>query len=1393
MDHILSTYRLQLNKDFTFKELDSILYYLKELGVNTIYASPVFKAVAGSNHGYDVLDPTVVNPEIGSYEAFIDLLKKIQADGMYWLQDIVPNHMGFFPENPWIFDILEKGRRSNYVAYFDINFDQGQLMLPFLGAPLHDVIQNNELKCGYKEGRLVLQYFDATWPVNARTYELVLQQFKEDSTALQQLKLGFESLHNVMDPKVFHGQWHEIMISFQGLMKAKNFEALLNAAISNINLDHTLLQQIAEQQSYRLCHWQEADGNINFRRFFTVNSLICLNMQHPEVFDQHHHFILSMVKDGWIQGLRIDHIDGLLNPRQYLEKLRSVSDNLFITVEKILEPGENLPVDWPVQGTTGYDFLGLVNNLQTKSSSEEKFTRYYNTLANEVKSLPQQVRDKKAMILYHHMGGELENLYQLFMTSGLVHEQDFAQMRTEDIKTAIAEFLIHCPVYRYYGNHYPLQENELQEVQKIFVQLKTSRPDLSRAADLLENVMLFARNVEEEQYRNKAIYFYQRCMQFTGPLMAKGVEDTLMYTFNRFIGHNEVGDAPDAFGITVDEFHHAMQQRQELWPLAMNTTATHDTKRGEDVRARLNVLSQLPEQWFSMVEEWRIMNADLKTDGAPEINDEYFIYQTLAGTWPFEPFEIEHYKERLVAYFVKAFRESKQMTTWTKPEEKYEAAVGKFVDALLNESNSFYHSITAFVKQVSDHGIINSLTQTILTATCPGIPDTYQGTELWDLSMVDPDNRRPVDYECRKKMLREIRNEENEVNFPERLWNERQSGKIKLFVKQLLLHLRQSEKNIFLRGEYIPVQVEGKYKSHIICFARKFREQVVLITLPLFTADFKNEKMDWEDTRILIPFQKAAGWQELAGRKDLFPENEITINQLFQQFPFSILKGTAVESERAAGLLLHISSLPGNFGCGDLGPAAYAFAGKLADAGIKYWQILPLNPTEEGQGFSPYSATSAFAGNELFISPELLQQQGLLTTEDLSGHLIPSEDHADFIKAKHGKQAMLKKAFARFKKQGASSMQTSFQSFIRNERKWLNDFSIYALLKQLNEGKPWYKWDAQMMQRDVHALKQLQQKHSEAIEYIHWVQFMFDQQWTSLKNHCNASGIRIMGDLPFYVSYDSADVWANQELFLLDENGKSLAVAGVPPDAFSADGQLWGMPVYNWEQHAQTNYGWWTQRLKKNHDHFDLIRLDHFRAFEAYWEVPAGDHTAKNGKWIKGPGKTFFEAIIKNLGALPFVAEDLGEITPEVYALRDAFGFPGMKVLQFAFGENFSHSEHIPHLHEKNFLVYTGTHDNNTTRGWYRTEADIATKERISKYAGKEINEENVAAYMMRLALASVAAIAIIPVQDVLALDESARMNIPASSFNNWSWRLKEGTMNHLPEQLKEWVRMYSR
>lgn len=1447
MHNPVATYRIQFHKDFTFTDVEPVIPYLDKLGVRTVYASPIFEATPGSTHGYDSVNPHRVNPEIGTETQLRAISHQLTERGMGWLQDIVPNHMAFDPANAWLMDVLEKGQLSRYALFFDILWTSpvhnGRLMVPFLGSSLADVIGKREVSVEYQAQKFVLAYFDTLYPLHPGSYATVLRAGAGGlPEGIEKLLIRLTDIQKLTDIKAYALLVAGFQAELAALLETAPARAYLESCLIAVNRNTGLLQQLADEQVYELCSHEETDQRINYRRFFTVNGLICLNAQEPAVFDHFHEWIKTLLDARVFQGVRIDHIDGLYDPSRYLDQLRELAGSeTYIVVEKILQSDEALPQNWPIQGETGYSYLSMVNNLFTNNGSGPIFTRFYNELLGEKMSIRMELLDKKGYILDEHMGGELTNLYHLFVDLNLADAETLAVLTPETLKAGIAEFLIQCPVYRYYGNLLPLSEEEAIALRVIFSRIRRGKPDLTPVADLLETIFLVKPQTGDVDYNDRALRFYQRCMQFTGPLMAKGFEDTLMYTYHRFIGHGEVGDSPEFFGMTTATFHQKMIDRQANWPLALNATSTHDTKRGEDVRSRLNVLTDLADEWIAEVKVWQQLNqtgnvtsmetasgvatsggdtvgADISgraTDAmevlsgeapdvaTPDANDEYFIYQTLVGAYPMPGQDEDDFPNRLAEYLQKALREAKRYSTWNNPDVDYEAATQQFAARLLDQKQPFWARFQAFHRQVADFGIVNSLAQVVLKCTCPGLPDIYQGCEGWDLSLVDPDNRRPIDYGQRQQWLDELiaRKDDTKALWPA-LWQHRYDARIKLWLTHTLLNERAGDPDLFADGDYVPLTVEGTHKQHVFAFARRLNRRWCVVAVPLGLARLCRTQQtdvsapDWADTRIMLPADAPTTWEHRLTGTNGSVENDgsIPVGTIFGAIPLAVLTMEKPDSARNAGILMHITSLPTDFGVGDFGPSARAFADFLGRSRQTYWQLLPLNPVESGQGHSPYSSNSSMAGSPLLLSPELLMQQGLVTAGDVEEAKLDSTDQVDFKAVSQVKNFLFDKAYERFRSVASTTQQQHLEQFCQREAYWLDDFSVFVVLKEQHGGAAWFQWPDDYKLRQSDALKTFTEQHAEAIDKVKWLQFMFAEQWQALKLYCNRRGIRLFGDLPFYLSYDSADVWAHTDIFSVDQDGNMLGVAGVPPDYFNADGQLWGMPVFRWEVLKKQEYAWWIQRLRKNMELYDLLRLDHFRAFADYWEVPASEKTAVNGVWKPGPGADFFRAVQREFPDMPFVAEDLGEITEAVYDLRDEFELPGMKVVQFGFGDSMPHTVNVPHNHTVNAIAYTGTHDNNTSRGWYRQDPDHADSNRLAQYIGRAVSENDVHLVLGRLVYGSVAKTAILPVQDVLGLDETARMNTPAAPGNHWGWRLLPGQLTPAIEaQLRKWADMYNR
>jgi malto-oligosyltrehalose synthase/4-alpha-glucanotransferase len=1330
----VSTYRIQFNKNFTFTDAENIIPYLQSLNIKTIYASPVFRAVPDSMHGYDVTSPLEINPEIGTIDQLKNLITRLKSRGIGWVQDIVPNHMAYHFENDWLRDVMLNGVNSEFYSYFDL--EEGEkIMAPFLGKSLSDEIGNGNLQIDSYNGQPLLKYYSNLFPINIKSAEL---------RSLEEVASG-----------------HKTDFYLQA------------AQLDKLNDNPDGLSQILEEQNYRLCEWRETDHKINYRRFFTINGLICLNIHDENVFRHYHQLIIQLVRENLFDGLRVDHIDGLFDPASYLKRLKSaVNKNTYITVEKILQPNEELP-EWNIEGNTGYDFLSIVNNLFTFKSTEKKFLDYYSSIDSD--SDPSRIaKEKKRAILYQHMNGELDNLVRLF--------QQYSDTAPAGMRKAIGELLVAMPVYRFYDNQLPLDDATKSAFASIFTDLKKEFPDLITSYDLLEKLI-------DEKENQSALKFFMRCVQFSGPLMAKGIEDTFMYTYAKFIAHNEVGDSPVSFGIDVESFHEKMQNRSLNSPLSLNATQTHDTKRGEDSRARLNVLSEIPDHWFQKVDEWRNMNGKMKSENCPSDAEEYFLYQSIVGSFPL--MIDATYENRLKEYMIKVLREAKINSGWSDPNAEYESNFSGFIDRLFSPHHSFTSSLIAFLGEINDYGIINSLAQLTLKITCPGTPDFYQGTDLFDLSFVDPDNRRPVDYDIRKKYSEKYIRRTDRIQLLNELWNKRNTGEIKQWLTTILLDERARFENLFAEGEYIPLKITGKYAKNIVAFARVFNKKhfITIVPIHLLSVIGNNETViDWEDTEIHLPLK--AKWKNSIDHRE-YSDYTMTAAELFHDFPVACLAQQET-SGRSSGILLHISSLPSPFASGDFGDDAYRFVDFLHRNNQSYWQVLPFNPTHAESMFSPYSSSSSYAGNITFISPSKLMQDGFIDSSGISP-AREGDGTSDFENAKSIRKNLLEKAFDHFITNNHHLL-NEYKTFIEQNKNWLDDYALFRILKELNKNKSWSEWPADQKFRNKKSLDEIRFNNRTNYDYYCFQQFIFFCQWFALKSYANHKGISIVGDMPFYVNYDSADVWSHPGIFSLDDDLHIQNIAGVPPDYFSSTGQLWGMPTFNWKKLAENNYDWWIKRIGFNLHLFDVLRIDHFRAFDEYWEVPSGHKTAIHGKWIKGPGKKFFEILNSKIRNPGLIAEDLGDRMESVYKLRDEVNLPGMKVLTFAFGKNISSSVDAPHNYNTNFFVYTGTHDNNTIRGWYENEIDEKDRERIELYLGHDVDADSINEELIRVAFASVAKTVIIPMQDLLGLDESARMNTPGQTKNNWMWRMQWHQIDSEKEKmLKRLTDLYNR
>ncbi|HSI69234.1 MAG TPA: malto-oligosyltrehalose synthase, partial [Gillisia sp.] len=598
-----TTYRLQLSPQYTFKDLQKQLDYLQKLGISTIYSAPFFQAREGSTHGYDVIDPFTLNREIGTLQELTEIGKILREKDMTWLQDIVPNHMAFDGSNVWLKDIFELGPESPYYNFFDINWnykDKGKVMAPFLGKNLKETLEEGELKLNFNAEGFSLAYYETIYPISKRSYSFILSEIdSKDSRKFEEITEE-------------HQEWHDIKVALlREVERNKEFKQKIEGAVQNINSSREKMKELVELQYYLPAHWKETEKEINYRRFFTINDLICLNMEKEEVFKTYHLYIKELIDAGIIQGLRIDHVDGLFDPKSYLEQLRSlVGKDFYLIVEKILEAGEKLPGDWPVEGTSGYDFLATVNHLFTSKKNDRLFSEAYKEISPKYADYEALVYQKKLFILKERMGGELNNLWDLLNEYKLLPVD--GNSSKEEWKDILSVFLAGFPVYRIYPDKFPLSVEQEEIVEKAYKHALEHKVEYREGLEYFRDLFLGTARKDQDQM----LYFLKRCQQFTGPLAAKGVEDTSFYIYNRLVSHNEVGDSPENFGITIDQFHKNMLARRSQFPFALNATATHDTKRGEDARMRLNVISEIPQEWFQKVKEWKELNAEILKDKA---------------------------------------------------------------------------------------------------------------------------------------------------------------------------------------------------------------------------------------------------------------------------------------------------------------------------------------------------------------------------------------------------------------------------------------------------------------------------------------------------------------------------------------------------------------------------------------------------------------------------------------------------------------------------------------------------------------------------------------------------------------------------------------------------------
>ena len=945
----LSVYRFQFNKDFTFKDAQAVVPYLKELGISHCYASPLLRARQGSMHGYDIINHSELNPEIGTLNEFYEFVDTLHHHDMGLILDIVPNHMGVGKENFWWIDVLENGQASVYASFFDINWEpikkelQGKVLVPVLGDHYGNILESGQFKFHFDKetGKLRLNYWDHEFPINPSSYP----SFMEHRIEVLESRLGgnspefheYQSIITVLKkiPGINETSAEKIAernrekdIAHRRLavlcIKSPAIEGFINENIidfqgtPNDPISCNRLHSLLEQQAYRLSYWRVSIDVINYRRFFDVNDLIGIRTENPLVFSSTHSLILDLIEQEKIDGLRIDHPDGLSNPCEYFKDLQIAtgkrlginfdsseekllgSDQLpiFVVIEKILAPFEKIPKNWAVSGTVGYEFLNEVCNLFVDSKNDKKFTRIYQRFIGKAQDFNELVIECKKLIMKTSLTGELTTLSTLLnrISEKYYSTRDYT---LNSFRDALSEVIACFPVYRTYISEDHKGDKAIDYIKwAIGMAKKRAMYTDPSIFDFMEKVLL----AEWEEDKDSAEYaeilnFAKKFQQYTAPLMAKGMEDTSFYRYNKLISLNEVGGEPSKFGVSTQEFHNDNIARLERMPQSFLTTSTHDTKRSEDVRARICVLSEIPEKWQEKLNKFSRLNKSRKSNIdnvlSPDRNDEYLFYQTLIGIWD-EHIDREELIQRLEEYMIKALRESKSHTSWVNINDQYEAAMCEFIRKIISspDNHPFWKEFIPFQKSIASAGYLNALSQCALKLTCPGIPDIYQGSELFKFTLVDPDNRKPVNYDALRQKLEEVKYSNPEELLPF------ESGKMKLFLTSKLLNFRQKHENIFRKGGYTPLEVEGMKKLNLVAFARSFDDEAIIIIVPKLVYDMVLDEnplpvgeKDWEDTSIELPAGYADyNWKNiLSGQEFNFSNSHPNVKDILTKLPVAVL------------------------------------------------------------------------------------------------------------------------------------------------------------------------------------------------------------------------------------------------------------------------------------------------------------------------------------------------------------------------------------------------------------------------------------------------------------------------------------------------------------------------
>ncbi|MFS2013125.1 malto-oligosyltrehalose synthase [Azospirillum sp. CT11-132] len=911
-----ATYRVQLNGEFGFDRTAAIADYIARLGVSHLYASPYMKARPGSTHGYDIVNHNELNPEVGDQNDFRDLVEALKRNNLGQILDFVPNHMGVGgSDNEWWLNVLEWGPDSPYAGYFDIEWEsdyrylQGKVLVPFLGDQYGAVLVSGglELRFDPETGSFaVWAYGSHKLPVRPQDYGTILSS---DHPDLERIADAFTHLmdarpHQLRRASDLKAELAGLVATRPDMADAINQRLAVFRGYQGEIDTWGHLHELIAGQNWRVAYFKVAADDINYRRFFNINELAGLRMDEPELFDVAHRMVLGMVADGTLDGIRIDHIDGLIDPKGYCERLVAASSKPFyLVVEKILARHERLREDWPIDGTTGYEYANLMGGLFVDPKAEEVFTRLYADFIGRRDDFEDVVRQCKIRIMESEMASELNVLSR--KASRIARSNPATADFTANIlHQALKETIARFPVYRTYVDGGVPSDLDRRDIDWAISQARRVEqgPDGS-VYDFLQRLLttdLVA--APKSGYSHQQVTrFAMRFQQYSGPVMAKGLEDTAFYRYNRLVALNEVGGHPDHFGVSISAFHRANQDRARNWPNNMLASTTHDTKRGEDTRARLYALSEMPEEWERQVQTWsrllRARRGDVEGTAPPDRNDEYLFYQLLLGAWPAEltGASVEQidqpamtaFAERIVGAMTKSMREAKVHSTWAAPNEAYEGAVVSFIhDALdVTRRNAFLEAFLPFQAALARIGMVNGLSQTLLKLTSPGVPDIYQGCELWNLSLVDPDNRLPVDYDARRKLLDEVEEAVERGAVPGLLerWTD---GAVKLALTRQALQVRAEMPEVFSAGEYLPLEATGDRADHVVAYARRNGDDTVLVAVPRLVGQL-GESPDWGNTAIPLP--RGARWRNRLTGAEVEGGDAMMAATLFADLPVALL------------------------------------------------------------------------------------------------------------------------------------------------------------------------------------------------------------------------------------------------------------------------------------------------------------------------------------------------------------------------------------------------------------------------------------------------------------------------------------------------------------------------